>query len=95
MKVRVIAILYTLVMIISGLVLWNRIDKKAPYSIDMLDLNTKRDEIEEKLHSGADAGALEKEYGCEIIDRDVHQASAPFPFLSVSSAFSRSSLRTL
>ena len=54
-------------MIISGLVLWNRIDKKAPYSIDMLDLNTKRDEIEEKLHSGADADALEKEYGCEII----------------------------
>lgn len=67
MKIRIIAILYTLVIFITGLVLWNRIDRGTSYSIDMLDLNTRRDEIENKLHEGAQIDALEKEYGCEII----------------------------
>ena len=67
MKIRIIAVLYTLVILITGLVLWNRIDRGTSYSIDMLDLNTRRDEIEEKLLSGADAGSLEAEYNCEII----------------------------
>ena len=67
MKIRIIAILYTILILIAGLVLWNRIDKGTYYSIDMLDLNTKRDEIENKLHEGTGIEELEKEYGCEII----------------------------
>ena len=67
MKIRIIAILYTLAVLITGLVLWNKIDKGTNYSIDMLGLNTKRDEIEDKLHEGASVDSLEKEYGCEII----------------------------
>ena len=67
MKIRIIAILYTILILIAGLVLWNRIDKGTSYSIDMLDLNTKRDEIENKLHEGTGIEELEKEYGCEII----------------------------
>ena len=67
MKIRIIAILYTILILIAGLVLWKRIDKGTSYSIDMLDLNTKRDEIENKLHEGTGIEELEKEYGCEII----------------------------
>ena len=33
----------------------------------MLDLNTKCDEISDKLSSGADIDALEKDYSCEIV----------------------------
>ena len=66
MKIRIIAILYTLVILICGIVLWNRIGASSEYSIDMLDLNTKRDEIETKLLSGADPAGLEKEYDCRI-----------------------------
>ena len=67
MKIRIIAILYTIVILISGIVLWNKIDKGSSYSIDMLDLNTKRDEIEAKLLDGGDISALENEYNCMII----------------------------
>lgn len=67
MKVRIIAIIYTLVILITGIILWNRIDKGTSYSIDMLDLNTKRDEIEKQLIAGADPGFLEESYNCEII----------------------------
>ena len=67
MKIRIIAILYTLVILISGIVLWNNIDKGSSYSIDMLGLNTKRDEIETKLLNGSDISALENEYNCTII----------------------------
>ena len=67
MKIRIIVILYTILILICGLVLWNRIDKGTSYSIDMLDLNTKRDEIENRLHDGAGIDVLEKEYRCEII----------------------------
>ncbi len=67
MKIRIIAILYTIVILICGIVLWNKIDKGSSYSIDMLDLNTKRDEIEEKLLSGTDIASLENEYDCRIV----------------------------
>ena len=67
MKIRIIAILYTIVILISGIVLWNKIDKGSSYSIDMLDLNNRRDEIENKLLSGADISSLENEYNCRII----------------------------
>ena len=67
MKIRVIAIIYTLLILACGLFLWNRISNEKAFSIDMLDLNTKVDQISDKLSSGADKEALEKEYGCEII----------------------------
>ncbi len=67
MKIRIIAILYTIVILICGIVLWNKIDKGSSYSIDMLDLNTKRDEIESKLLEGSDIQSLENEYYCRIV----------------------------
>lgn len=67
MKIRIIAILYTIVILICGIVLWNKIDKGSSYSIDMLDLNTKRDEIELKLLEGSDIPSLENEYNCRIV----------------------------
>lgn len=67
MKIRIIAVLYTLAILITGFVLWKRIDRGTSYSIDMLDLNTKRDEIEKELLSGTDADTLEAKYNCEII----------------------------
>lgn len=67
MKIRIIAILYTIVILICGIVLWNKIDKGSSYSIDMLDLNTKRDEIESKLLEGSDIQSLENEYNCRIV----------------------------
>ena len=67
MKIRIIVILYTLIILITGIVLWNRISSRPAFSIDMLDLNTRRDEIEGKLNKGADIDSLEIEYGCEII----------------------------
>ena len=66
MKIRIIAILYTVVILICGVLLWNKINSEKDYSIDMLDLNTKRDEIEDKLLSGADIASLENEYNCQI-----------------------------
>ena len=66
MKIRIIAILYTLVILICGVLLWNKINSEKDYSIDMLDFNTKRDEIEDKLLSGADIASLENEYNCQI-----------------------------
>ena len=59
MKIRIIAILFTLVMLIGGLVLWLKIDKKEAQPLDMLALNTMRDEIENKLLEGSDVAALE------------------------------------
>lgn len=67
MKIRIIAILFTLVMLISGLVMWLKIDRKKAPPLDMLALNTMRDEIENKLLDGADIEALESEYDCDII----------------------------
>ena len=67
MKIRIIVILYTLVILICGLVLWNRTLNNKAFSIDMLDLNTRRDEVEAGLNSGASIDDLEKEYGCKII----------------------------
>ena len=67
MKIRIIAILYTIVILICGIVLWNKIDKGSSYSIDMLDLNTKRDEIEAKLLEGSDIPSLENDYNCRIV----------------------------
>jgi len=67
MKIRIIAILFTLAVLISGLLLWFRIDNQTSQQIDMLTLNTMRDEIESKLTDGADIEKLESEYNCDII----------------------------
>ena len=67
MKIRIIAIIYTVLILGCGLFLWNSIGKKTAYKIDMLDLNTKCDEISGKLSSGTDIDALEKEYSCDIV----------------------------
>ncbi len=67
MKIKVIAILYTLVMLLGALVIWNRIGAGTGSSIDMLDLNTRVGEVSEALEAGTDRDALEEEYDCEII----------------------------
>ena len=66
MKIRVIAILYTLVILACGLFLWSRINKETAFSIDMLDLNTKVDDITDRLNSGASKESLESQYNCKI-----------------------------
>ena len=38
MKIRIIAILYTIVILISGIVLWNKIDKAVSDIIDTVSL---------------------------------------------------------
>ena len=67
MKIRRIAVLYTLIILICGFFLWNKIDRERAYSIDMLELNTICDEIEDKLLSGEDPSSLETEYDCQIV----------------------------
>ena len=67
MKVRMIAIFYTVADPGMRSFLWNRMSKEVSFSIDMLDLNTKCDEISDKLSSGTSAEQLEKEYGCDIV----------------------------
>lgn len=66
MKSRVIAVLYTLIILACGLFLWTRLNKETAFDIDMLDLNTKVDEITDKLSSGTSKDSLESRYGCKI-----------------------------
>lgn len=66
MKVRMIVAFYTLLILAAGIFLWTRLNKEVSFSIDMLDLNTKCEEISDKLSSGTSAEQLEKEYGCDI-----------------------------
>ena len=66
MKIRVIAIIYTLVILACGLFLWSRINKETAFNIDMLDLNTKVDDITDRLNSGASRESLESQYYCKI-----------------------------
>ncbi|MBP5492888.1 MAG: HAMP domain-containing histidine kinase [Clostridiales bacterium] len=75
MKLRMIALAYTILVLLTGLVFWNRIETKTEFPIDMLELNTKVTEITEKLTSirssaeeldEASIEELEKEYNCDI-----------------------------
>ena len=66
MKVRIIAVFYTLLILAAGIFLWTRLNKEVSFSIDMLDLNTKCDEISDKISKGTAIEELEKEYGCDI-----------------------------
>ena len=67
MKIKVIVIFYTLLIIVTGLIFWNRISNKTTFTIDMLGLNTSVDEVTSRLSNGEDREALEAEYNCEII----------------------------
>ena len=67
MKIKIIAVFYTLLIVISCALLYWRIDQREVYDIDMLELNTKATEISGKLDAGADAKALENEYNCSIV----------------------------
>ena len=66
MKIRIIDIIYTVLVLAGGLYLWFGTGDKYSMPIDMLDLNTKCDEISDRLSSGASVDELENEFGCEI-----------------------------
>ena len=71
MKIRFIAIGYTLLILLTGFFFWSRIDSKTEFPIDMLELNTKTDQVSKELSSSGSAdeavrASLEKEYGCKI-----------------------------
>lgn len=67
MKVRYIAIVYILVLLLTGFYLTNRIKEREVYEIDMLALNTMTDEITQALNSGKEPEVLEKSYKCSIV----------------------------
>ena len=67
MKLKAIAVLYTILLLACALVLWFRIEAKTEFQLDMLDLNTRADSVATALSEGADRDALEAEYRCEII----------------------------
>ena len=71
MKLKVIAVLYTILMLACALVLWFRIEAKTEYQIDMLDLNTRADAVGAALSGGSDRNALEEEYGVGFSDEEV------------------------
>ena len=67
MKIKVIAVVYSLVILLTGFILLNMQGRETALSIDLLELNTKRSEIEEELHAGNDIHSVEQKYGCEIV----------------------------
>ena len=67
MKIKVIAVVYSLVILLTGIILLNMQGRETALSIDLLELNTKRSEIEEELHAGNDIHSVEQKYGCEIV----------------------------
>ncbi|MBO4928133.1 MAG: HAMP domain-containing histidine kinase [Clostridiales bacterium] len=73
MKVKVIAIGYTLLVILVFLFLWQRIETGRDFPIDMLSLNTQVNEISGKLRETppeempSQIALLEKNYDCEIV----------------------------
>ena len=67
MKIKVIAVVYSLVILLTGFILLNMQGRETALSIDLLELNTKRGEIEEELHAGNDIHSVEQKYGCEIV----------------------------
>ena len=66
MKIRYIAIVYTLLMLVCGLFLWSKISKETAFDVDMLDMNTKVDDITNKLSSGESKESVESQYNCKI-----------------------------
>ncbi len=66
MKIRIIAVFYTVLILLCGLLIWKGTEKKVTRQIDMLDLNTRCSEISDRISEGADIESLEREYGCDI-----------------------------
>ena len=67
MKIRILAIIYIIVLVITGAFLYRRIEDREVYDIDMLALNSKAYEISQALGAGSDPKALEEEYDCDIV----------------------------
>lgn len=67
MKIRILAIIYIIVLVITGAFLYRRIEDREVYDIDMLALNSKSYEISQALGAGSDPKALEEEYDCNIV----------------------------
>ena len=67
MKIRILAIIYIIVLVITGAFLYRRIEDREVYDIDMLALNSKSYEISQALGAGSDPKALEEEYDCDIV----------------------------
>ena len=67
MKIRVIAVIYILVILIAGFFLYQKIDQKEIFEVDMLTLNTQAYDIGKKLDAGESIENLEDEYDCYIV----------------------------
>ena len=67
MKIRILAIIYIIVLVITGAFLYRRIEDREVYDIDMLALNSKSYEISQELTAGTDPEALEEKYDCFIV----------------------------
>ena len=67
MKIRVIAVIYILVILIAGFFLYQKIDQKEIFEVDMLTLNTNAYDIGKKLDAGESIEKLEDEYDCYIV----------------------------
>ena len=49
MKIRIIAVFYTVLILLCGLLIWKGTEKKVTRQIDMLDLNTRCSEISDRI----------------------------------------------
>ena len=67
MKIRVIAIAYIIILVLTGAFLYRKIEKRKGYEIDMLDLNTRAYNITQELSAGGAPDDLESRYNCSIV----------------------------
>lgn len=67
MKIRVIAIAYIIILVLTGAFLYRKIEKRKGYEIDMLDLNTRAYNITQELSAGGTPDDLESRYNCSIV----------------------------
>ena len=76
MKIRVIAVFYTIILILTGVFLYRKIDRREGYEIDMLELNTRAYDISRELSSGKAPEDIEDRYECEIVllSEDTYEA---------------------
>ena len=78
MKVRYLAVAYTILVLLLGAFFWNRLEtkKQTEFPIDMLELNTRASRITDEISEAWDeetasadpesVSRLEREYGCDI-----------------------------
>ena len=60
MKIRYLAILYIVVLVVTGAFLYRRIEDREVYDIDMLALNTEAYEVSQELSAVTDCRASSK-----------------------------------